>query len=88
MAVCEDFLWKQHHFYSQSSALALGTMARPERGGEWEPFILLMNRKVNRNEVPLFDYAQGDLQSTNDKHAQYTKNNKILKINKKHTVES
>lgn len=66
-------------------------MARPERGGggdEWEPFILLMNRKVNWNEAPLFDYAQGDLQGTNDKHAQYTKNNKILKIKKKNTVES
>lgn len=55
---------------------------KARRGDEWETFILLMNRKVNRNEAPLFDYAQGNLQGTNDKPAQYTKNNKILKIKK------
>lgn len=72
----------------------MGTMARPKGGDEWEPFILLMNRKVNRNETPLFDCAQGNLQGTSDKHAQYTKNNKILNLKKKtkhrhtHSVES
>lgn len=62
----------------------MGTMARPKGRDEWEPFILLMNGEVNRNETPLFDYAQGNLQGTRDKDIQYAKNNEIIKLKKKH----
>lgn len=78
LAVCGDRPWRQQHLCSTSSALALVTMARPEIWDEWKSFILFMNRKVNRNEEPLFDDAQATLQGPQWYTYLCTKNNKQL----------